>query len=278
MDYVFDSQLEFTLFEKQNGLTHTIAHFHPYSQLIIPKGKGIVVNLANCPPYELPAKSLLFLSPFVRHRVISTQPCVYYDSLCINLNRLGAEFASTPYLSPIYKMIKHGNLGLLYSGEAVARVKRLFAGIRNLFRMEYMLATLEILHILARTEKYIYLAQKESHPEHPREIQFCMTTSQYVRDNLNQKIDIGTASNLMHMSKSSFARQFKRFFGTTFYNYVIHKKIEIACYLLFTTSMTIQEITDYLNFNSASHFIMTFRRLRNITPACYRSQQHYLPE
>ncbi|MCP9761050.1 AraC family transcriptional regulator [Aquitalea sp. S1-19] len=274
VDYAFDNRLDFTLFDKLQQQQDSAPHFHPYSQLVFPRSEGVLVAIGTAEPVELAADAVLFISPFVRHHVTVRTADARWDSLAINLARLGPEFFNSHYLTPIQDLLRHGFAGLLFHGGTAMHARRDFFMIRNSFRMEYLISILQILHTLSTAREWHPLASEQNHPVEQRDIQLCLTISEYIREHLSEPLDIAHAASLVHMSESSFSRFFKRFFGKPFHAYLIDKKMEAAEYLLFATRLPIQEIADRLAFNSASHLAMTFKRHRGMTPGEYRSRQN----
>ena len=59
--------------------------------------------------------------------------------------------------------------------------------------------------------------------------------------------------------------------GTTFSKYVMNRKISHACYLLETTSWSVERIAQELGFCDISHFIQRFKAIKGVTPMAYRS-------
>ncbi len=275
--YIFDNHLDFVFFDKQTDRTNTVAHFHPYCQIIIPEGEDVFVTIGNNAPYQLSGNNLLLLLPFVRHKVHSL-PDSSFSSLAININRLGKDFISMPYMRSINQMMTQKTSGLLFHGETASQIKQLFSSMENFIEIEYMATVFRILSLSANGNEYSLLAKDELYPTDIKDIQFCTTISNYIVEHLDINIEIARIASVMHMSQSTFIRQFNRFFNQTFHTYVLNKKIETACYFLFTTKISIQKISEELGFSSLSHFIETFKRLRNVTPTKYRRNQQYIAE
>ena len=64
---------------------------------------------------------------------------------------------------------------------------------------------------------------------------------------------------------------FNRDAGATFYDYVNNLRIEHACHLLRSTSLTIADIAQQSGFNSSQAFIRVFVRIKGITPSEHRA-------
>ncbi len=273
--HIFDNHLDFVFFDKQVELADSIAHFHPYCQMIIPNEEGVEVRIGNTIHYQISKNDVLLLLPFVRHKVNCLQSGSY-DTLLVNVNRLGADFLSMPYMYSINQMINQEASGLVFHGNTANKIRALFNSMENYIEIEYMAAVFNILSLSSKSEECILLPKDGLYPKELRDIQFCTTISNYILEHLDDNLDIPSMASMMHMSQSSFTRQFNRFFNQPFHSYVINKKIDTACYLLFTTKMSIQKLSEELGFSSLSHFIQTFKSLRHTTPAKYRKNQEYI--
>lgn len=74
----------------------------------------------------------------------------------------------------------------------------------------------------------------------------------------------------MHMSLSSFKREFKHLFEQTPARYLMERRLEAAQQLLLTTDKAIRSIAFETGFENVSHFVQTFKRKYGKTPGVYR--------
>ena len=72
------------------------------------------------------------------------------------------------------------------------------------------------------------------------------------------------------MSKSYFLRLFRRYMGTTPYNYLINFRITQAKELLVLTDHSISEIAQEAGFGDASNFSTRFAKATGQSPMQYR--------
>ena len=268
MNYTFDPTPDFVFFNKTERVVHRNPHFHPYSQLLLPQTAGADIVLGQ-QQRRLDADSVLFLSPFVLYQLLHSESS-RIDALSIHLNRLGAEFTGTPYFSRINRLLEKGSAGLLFYGQAAAYIRQMWPDLQNVFRMRHMLAVLDILDTLSRSDEFDVLAAGQPVPTRSREIEFCLIVDEFIGQHLNDTIPIAEVAALTHLSVSNFNQKFKHFFGKPFHSYVLCKKIEATCYLLKASDLSLQEIAERLNFNSASHLLTTFKRIQKTTPGKYR--------
>ncbi|MFR2168713.1 MAG: helix-turn-helix transcriptional regulator [Coprococcus sp.] len=85
-----------------------------------------------------------------------------------------------------------------------------------------------------------------------------------IRTNIyNKPYDNWTIQGMSHqltMSESYFQHLYKKIFGTGVMNDVIQSRIEHAKYLLSTTDISIEHISQMCGYNSSSHFMRQFKK------------------
>ena len=83
--------------------------------------------------------------------------------------------------------------------------------------------------------------------------------------------DIIVSTNYSH---GYVNREFKEYMHISLKQYITNKKIEIASTMIVRTNLTLQEISDTLNFCTVSSLISAFKRAYGTTPAKYRKQNN----
>lgn len=97
---------------------------------------------------------------------------------------------------------------------------------------------------------------------------------EYIRTNYNIDFTINQLSDMCHLSPSRFHYLFKRSIGYTAIDYKNKIKTDIAMQLLITTSMSIEEISDKLNFNSAIYFRRVFKKFTGMSATQYKTSYY----
>lgn len=95
----------------------------------------------------------------------------------------------------------------------------------------------------------------------------------YIRDNLNNRIEISQLADMACMSKDHFTRMFRKETGETPNQYIILRKMEKAELLIVTTDMSVKSIANALGYDDSSYFNRLFRKQTGITPQQYRESQ-----
>lgn len=73
-------------------------------------------------------------------------------------------------------------------------------------------------------------------------------------------------------SQAVLLRQFKKATGMTIVQYKAKQKMQYACELLTQTNCSLLEISSFLQYDSLSYFLQTFKKTYGITPSEYRKK------
>ena len=102
-----------------------------------------------------------------------------------------------------------------------------------------------------------------------------MKTLQQMRDYVEenyQTVTLHDVSKELNLSYSYLSRLFNRYMDMSFNDYVNLVRINHSVKALSTTERTITDIALEFGFSSPSHYIQTFRKLKNISPNQFRKQ------
>lgn len=100
----------------------------------------------------------------------------------------------------------------------------------------------------------------------------------YLRDHLADQIRIKHLASLVALSPFYFVRVFKEHVGVPPHRYLTHVRIERACELLATSSLSATQICPRVGFTTLSHFTNTFRKHVGMSPMAYRRVMTAHPE
>ncbi len=93
----------------------------------------------------------------------------------------------------------------------------------------------------------------------------------YISCNYNKDIDIDHLAKHVGMNRSALSTMFKRHKGVTIIEYVLNHRIEIAKYLLTSTTESVSSCCYSCGFNDVPHFNRTFKQMVGMTPGEYRA-------
>lgn len=92
----------------------------------------------------------------------------------------------------------------------------------------------------------------------------------YINDNLSQKLTLTEIAKAAYMSPHHFARSFKKDTGLSPHRYVIHQRVERAKALLAGTDLNLAEVARAVGFANHSHLSSHVRRLLGVSPGALR--------
>ena len=178
----------------------------------------------------------------------------------IHLDGAGV-MAMEPLLSPDKKLFPVSLVG--------GRMQKLFEIILSqmeLGTVDSMVQTGLSLHEMLALCTQSLFAQKETDTN--RRVIF--QAAETLRQNYRQELSIQDLLMNAHMSKSYFLRLFRRYMGTTPYNYLINFRITQAKELLVLTDRSVSEIAQEVGFGDASNFSTRFAKAAGQSPMQYR--------
>ena len=93
---------------------------------------------------------------------------------------------------------------------------------------------------------------------------------EYIDKNYHQAINLDTLSEASFISKSYISHQFKKDMGMSPIDYLIKKRIEIACYLLVNTHYPVAEVAKQIGYDNPLYFSALFKKNTGMSPTEYR--------
>ena len=92
----------------------------------------------------------------------------------------------------------------------------------------------------------------------------------HINSHYMDEISLEWAADYVGFSKFHFARLFKEYTDVTFYDFLMHRRMQAAKLLLSDTDMTITEIAFQTGFNNLTSFTRSFKKSIGQTPSEYR--------
>lgn len=92
----------------------------------------------------------------------------------------------------------------------------------------------------------------------------------FVDRHIMDNIKISDIAERFSFSEEHIIRIFKKNYGITPHQYILQSKIRLAMIMLKTTDMSIEYISDKLNFSDSHHFSTQFKKFMGYKPTQYR--------
>lgn len=86
-------------------------------------------------------------------------------------------------------------------------------------------------------------------------------------------LDLDTLARLAGLSKFHFIKKYKEAYGYAPIQHFIHRKMERACLLLDTTTLTVTAVAESLGYDDPHYFSRLFKKVTGLSPARYRGLQ-----
>ena len=100
--------------------------------------------------------------------------------------------------------------------------------------------------------------------------------AEFIKKNIDETIDwnpkIEQICELIHYSKSTVSRAFRRKYGISPYQYIKHRRIETIKEILKTTDIPINDISDAMHICGSNYFSQMFKESVGMTPSEYRKK------
>lgn len=162
----------------------------------------------------------------------------------------------------------------IHAGETAGVVESLFKLLyaeveRDLPKNEQI--THDILRVLI--SMILYQLPKERQLPSREKDRLLIACKDYIDSHFMEELTVEKLAERSHMSISGFAHQFKKIFGFPPIQYIIRRRIGEAQRLLFTTDLSITEVSVRVGYDNISYFNNQFKRFAGMSPQNYRKSK-----
>ncbi len=95
---------------------------------------------------------------------------------------------------------------------------------------------------------------------------------EYIRKNYTERLSVSELAKKCHLSETTFRKRFKEYYSMTATEFIIKSKLDIACEMLRSSDISVEEISAFLGFYDNSYFYKIMKKYMGITPAVYRKK------
>lgn len=96
----------------------------------------------------------------------------------------------------------------------------------------------------------------------------------YIEAHLEEPISLRELAEVSHMNANYFSVLFKEHTGLTFSDYLTRRRVQRAKELIVGTTLSVNEISERVGYQTAKYFIKVFRKLEGMSPGQYRQQMN----
>ncbi len=251
----------------------SIAHFHPYYELILVR-RGVCEYHANSVRFLLRPDELLLLAPGTVHTMLCTQDGSSYERLILQVN---AAFMEQVFCD-CGQAERLQNLQPLFilRADAVCRW-----GVRELF--ERINATAAVTDAALRERLYrcqlgellltiAYTADSAGAVEFRAASRLITDVTLYIQEHFREpELSVAHLAQQFYVSREHLSRSFRSDTGESISRYLTDLRMQEFRYCLLMGRSILSACMES-GFSDYSSFVKTFRKLYGITPADYREQ------
>lgn len=93
----------------------------------------------------------------------------------------------------------------------------------------------------------------------------------YIDENFTEQIRVSDIADNLHISHTYLTKLFQKNIGTSPLKYINLKRIEYACYLLQTTDLSCESVSEKIGMYDNAYFYKVFKSVNGLTPIGYKS-------
>lgn len=268
----FGSSFTIRKFDDPTTCNQAHWHFHPeYEIVYVSNGRGKRHIGDHISYYE--NGDLIFLGPDLPHFGFTEELREHHVEVVVQLKEdfLGRDFMSRPEMAEIRLLFERAKSGISFYGTTKEAVGLQLQAMADMENFDRLLALLEVLGTLARSEHYHMLnasgfALEVNGQDHER----IGKIYSYVEKNFLQEVHLEEAAGMANMTVPAFCRYFKRLTNRTFTKFVNEFRVAHACRMLRDDHQTIAAVSYESGFNNLSHFNKQFKAITGVSPRDYR--------
>ena len=135
--------------------------------------------------------------------------------------------------------------------------------------LQLIYAAQTLAHLLAVMLRH----HRESHYEQPGTQQKVVQTIAYMKQHLDQPLQLDALAAVANLARSQYTALFKRQTGYAPIDYFIRLKMHRACQLLDTTPSSVKVIAAVLGYEDPLYFSRVFRVINKMSPQAWRQMR-----
>lgn len=257
-------------------------HWHEQFEIIyVKKGSGVVT--VNLNPLHVFEGSIIPVLPGELHSIHGDENIsMEYENMIFSLDILDSKEKTDWCRSAILQPLLNGSLHFPHhiqpsfsfyqeTAEALKAVEDAGSVRDEAYSMLIKAALFRLFYVLYHHRIYENDTPADAHAQAVKD------AIQYIHDHYREKISISDAAAAVGFSSPHFMRIFKEETGETFLTSLNDYRLEMACYLLRQSDISISSAAEEAGFDSLSYFIRLFSRRYHTTPGRWRRETRLTP-
>ena len=269
------TQKSFNFFKEDVDSFVPFWHYHPELELtLITKGQGTrFVGNSILPFYDY---DLVLVGENVPHHWISLKNEDGRQQQAFVFQFPKDIFKSLNECNSLKSLFKESERGIQFTRPSSRMVQTIttFGTLDKMQQIGTLLSILSMLHADENRKPLSTIPYSSASWGNSNQTKVNETIS-YILGHLDQKLTVNELAERTAMVPQSFCRWFKKASGNSFITFLNTARVEMACQLLLTTEMPIQQIAFDCGFESLSHFNRTFKTTKGRCPRNFRNYLVY---
>ncbi len=250
-------------------------HYHPQYELIYISVSSGIRFVGDSVSHFEPGEFVL-VGPYLPH--LWRNDASYYENddkevstIVIKFTKdfIGNDLFNRIEFLKINEMLEKAKYGLSFPHEVSDRLSTLLINFIDLSPAKQIISLLDILNELSQVKSTV-LSSSDMRQYTQKNALRIDKVLKYISTNYASEITLDQISDVASMRTTSFCRFFKQITNLSFVQYLAEVRIQNAKRLLAQEHYSINEVCDYVGFQTISNFNKQFKRITGITPSQFR--------
>lgn len=247
-------------------------HWHQAMEIIMPLEKGYIVECCD-QKFELREGDIIMIFPYCLHTLYSPPAGkrIIFQPDIVCLKDLKQVVSIYNMFSPVV-LITPEDSPSIYSSIRSYLIEIMLEYQQNNSYMELSIFS-KLLSVFALLGKHRaeniqpFDVNKGKQEEYSEKFIFI---TEYIINHCSEDLTLEDIAELAGFSKFHFSRLFKQFTNQSFYQYLSHKRIQLAEVYLADPQNSVTDVALNSGFTSISSFIRMFKQVKGCTPTEFR--------
>lgn len=262
----------------EHGWPTDLCRWHSHEEyelhlIVATKGKAFVGDYIG----EFGPGSLFLCGPNLPHNWVtddigSSQAVETRDMLFqFNQESIDSLKKGFPEFRALDELLERSKAGIEFTNFDLAFAQKSLADIRNAHGAMRVLKAISFLLVIKdHPEQKRLSVANVSYPNFKASTSSIADVVDFITENFAEDISLGKAAEMAMMSQTAFARNFQKFTGSKFSEFVTRVRIGQACSMLQATDLRVSTICHEVGYNNLANFNRHFLKIKEMTPSNYR--------